>query len=321
MCLFVLFLASDEASADTRCVFRMSDGDFDFGALDPLAARQFDQAAKINAECVTMVPFSVLGLFTQPVRACMKIGSGSGGADTNWRYMVGPNGKKIRYQLYGSPKHVDPYEVGNYVGNNFSLAFRILSLFEWVPSSTSFDIHGWIPDQAGLEEGYYIDMVQAELIYTEVSIFTASGCNLNGAKSAKVTFPVRVQVKPYCALEVSQHIDFGTWQDLDQPRDQEGRVKVNCDTKTPYSLKLGWGDQGEAGKSRNMISGKEKISYNLFRDRQRTQLWGDQAGNMLANRTGTGSPVEIPVYARVPKQPTPSSGTYMDHVVVTLEYQ
>lgn len=70
-----------------------------------------------------------------------------------------------------------------------------------------------------------------------------------------------------------------------------------------------------------MISGNEKIGYNLFRDRQRTQLWGDQTGNMLANQTGTGSPVEIPVYARVPKQKTPSSGTYVDNVVVTLEYQ
>ncbi|UXN59967.1 spore coat protein U domain-containing protein [Phyllobacterium zundukense] len=267
----------------------------------------------------SFVIVSVLGLFQQPVRVCMSLGAGTGGTDTNWRYMVGPNNKKIRYQLYGQANHVNPYKVGTSVANNMTLGFSLIKLFQWVPSNSDFDIHGWIPDQTGLEEGVYTDMIQASFRYDEGA---GTDCSFTSGKTATASFQVRVQVKPFCALDVSQHIDFGSWQDLDKPRDQEGAVTVNCDKNTSYSLKLGWGGQGDAGNTRNMANGSEKISYNLFSDKQRSVLWGDKDGGKVPSAlTSDGNKKTFPVYARVPTQKTPSPGTYTDNVVVTLEYK
>ncbi len=87
MCLFVLFLASGQASADTNCTFSKSGG-LDFGNLDTLLGRQFNQTMQIDASCNTFVIIDVAGIFSQPIRACMSLDAGSGGGDTNWRYMV-----------------------------------------------------------------------------------------------------------------------------------------------------------------------------------------------------------------------------------------
>ncbi len=218
---------------------------------------------------------------------------------------------------------MNPYRVGTAVSNDMRLEFRIISHFTWVPSTSNFKIYGWIPETAGLEEGVYTDTVRPHSV-----MMNPEGCSslqvvsFSGGKTVMTALQVRVVVKPFCALDVSQHIDFGSWQDLDQPRDQEGSVTVTCDKSTKYSLKLGWGAQGQAGTTRNMANGGEKIAYNLFSDTQRNHRWGDEnGGEVKRDIQGDGNKKTFPVYARFPKQKTPSPGTYTDNVVVTLEYQ
>ncbi|RCW86465.1 Csu type fimbrial protein [Phyllobacterium bourgognense] len=321
MCLFVLFLASGSASADTNCAFNRSGG-LDFGNLDPGLGGSFNETMQIDANCQSYVVIDFVGIFSQPIRACMSLDAGSGGGDTNWRYMVDRNNKKIKYQLYGAANHVNPYRAGTAVANDMRLEFRFISLFTWVPSTSNFKIYGWIPETTGLEEGVYTDTVQATFRYDESGgWFFPSGCSFSGGKTATTTLQVRVHVKSFCTLDVSQHIDFGNWQELDQPRDQQGAVTVHCDASTKYAVKLGWGGQGDVNKTRNMANGNEKISYNLYRDDKRSQPWGDNATTgFLKDQQGEGKKKVIPIYARVPKQATPSPGTYADNVVVTLEY-
>ena len=65
----------------------------------------------------------------------------------------------------------------------------------------------------------------------------------------------------------------------------------------------------------------ETVTYGLYKDNARSQVWGDAAtpGSTVAG-TGSGAVQNLTVYGRVPAQTTPSAGLYTDTVVVTVTY-
>ena len=69
-----------------------------------------------------------------------------------------------------------------------------------------------------------------------------------------------------------------------------------------------------------MSQSSEQVTYGLYQDSGRTQVWGDSAGTNTAAGTGSGLAQTFSVYGRVPAQSTPSPGTYVDTVVVTVSY-
>jgi spore coat protein U-like protein len=58
----------------------------------------------------------------------------------------------------------------------------------------------------------------------------------------------------------------------------------------------------------------------LYRDAGRTNLWGDDDGVDTLGGTGTGAPVEIDVFGRVPMQQTAPAGDYADTIIVTVTW-
>ncbi len=70
-----------------------------------------------------------------------------------------------------------------------------------------------------------------------------------------------------------------------------------------------------------MTNGSDGITYGLYKDAARSQLWEDAntPGSTVAG-TGTGSAQSATVYGRVSAQGTPSAGAYSDTVVVTVTY-
>lgn len=95
---------------------------------------------------------------------------------------------------------------------------------------------------------------------------------------------------------------------------------VQCSTGTSYSIAMD-GGANPSGSQRRMQSSGEFVEYNLYQDSARAVPWGDGGGTgqVLAG-TGTGSSEEIIVYGRVPAQTTPSPGTYLDTVQVTVSW-
>ncbi|MBZ9601988.1 Csu type fimbrial protein [Phyllobacterium chamaecytisi] len=320
MCLFVLFLAPGTAMADTTCSF--TPPTVDFGVGDLVLDGKIDAKIEIKLSCETDIAFDVAGILGARIRVCMSIAQGTMGGNANWRFLADAEDNKLNFQLYGNPDHTVPYRPGIVNSGDVDVNWSLLSIGERKKGSGTFTFYGWIPVQKNIADGEY--KTELPVSYTYVGywwLFPPQGCNLSGAKSTSGNLKVRFIAKPRCTLDVSQHIDFGTWQDLQQPRDQQGEFRVMCPKGTNYDLKLGWGDQGVSNTTRYMSNGNEKINYDLFKDSQRSQLWGDAGALVLKGQKGDGLETAFPVYARVPKQNTPSQGTYNDHVVVTLEYQ
>ncbi|PSH57849.1 spore coat protein U domain-containing protein [Phyllobacterium endophyticum] len=319
ICLFVWFLAPEPASADMTCSFTGSQP-FSFGNVDFGLYSDSGQDGSMTVKCDDFVIFGFLNAFNSPNRICVSLNEGTGGGEAGWRYLTDTtNNNKVKFQLYTDKTRIESYKPDIAFGKDVAIDWGVLTVLSPVTGTANYPIYAWLPKQQNVPEGEYSTRITAHFKYMRKDGANPVGCNFGG-KSSSATFNVRVKVASRCSLDVTQHIDFGSWQDLNEPRDQEGKVAVTCDKGTSYKLYLGWGAQGDAGTTRYMANGDEKISYNLFLDKQRSNLWDGVFGGEKPSGGGDGNKRTFPIYARVPKQKTPSPGTYTDNVIVTLDY-
>ena len=103
-----------------------------------------------------------------------------------------------------------------------------------------------------------------------------------------------------------------------------GEVRVSCDAILPYTVKLDPGmNSGGAFIPRRMrrTGGSDTLTYSLFRDTARTEVWGDGTGSTYMQAgSGTGIPTVHTAYGRTPGQQTVPAGTYQDTVTVLVEW-
>jgi spore coat protein U domain-containing protein, fimbrial subunit CupE1/2/3/6 len=120
-------------------------------------------------------------------------------------------------------------------------------------------------------------------------------------------------------------VQFGQYDFLHgSPVDAIGSFIVNCSTGTPFTVKLGTGNNASTGfHPRRMRSamGGNPLNYNLFRDSTRTSVWGDSTDNTFV-QTGVGNDrdVILPVYGQLPGGQNVAPGLYRDSVSVTIEW-
>jgi spore coat protein U-like protein len=138
-------------------------------------------------------------------------------------------------------------------------------------------------------------------------------------QSTTAPFTVQATVDDDCALSVTQNVDFGTVGFLDSAVNGVGEIEVTCTNTTPYTVGL----TRQAGAlplgSWEMVNGAETVTYGLYTDVNRTDLWGAAPSDHVSG-TGHGNTQTLDVYGRVPAQTTPPTGTYTDTVVVTVTY-
>lgn len=132
---------------------------------------------------------------------------------------------------------------------------------------------------------------------------------------------VRVTIQASCELVSASDLDFGNATTMSSTIDQVSTLTVKCSNTTPYNVGLGVGTGGGTVASRRMAgSGGEYVTYGLYRDSARTQLWGETIGTDTATATGTGANQSMTVYGRVNVQGVPTPGSYSDVVTVTITY-
>ena len=136
------------------------------------------------------------------------------------------------------------------------------------------------------------------------------------ADTESASFNVGMEVVATCSINASD-ITFSTiTTGTTTVSDSEGQITVNCSNGAPYSVKLDDGSNFSDG--RRLASNGSFITYDLFKDVNRTAPWGTA---LFVSGTGNGSNQLLPVYGRIPSgQLVPEMGNYADTVVATISY-
>jgi spore coat protein U-like protein len=136
-----------------------------------------------------------------------------------------------------------------------------------------------------------------------------------------------------CSLSTTG-VAFGHYDvTLPTPDDTTGTLRVTCTrlagvdpSNVSYVLALSAGSSGSYA-TRQMPSGTNRLTYNLFANAARTQVWGNGAsatitvaGSLSYNGSQPSSSTSHTIYGRVPALQSVPSGSYSDTIVVTVTF-
>ena len=139
------------------------------------------------------------------------------------------------------------------------------------------------------------------------------------AATLSSTVDVSATVVTNCSISVSD-LAFGAYDPLgahaNQQLDGAAAVQVLCTRSASASVQL---DAGQSG-SRTLNGGAERVTYQLYRDANRTRAWSGQSGNIRLVSTSAREPQQFTVYARIPAGQQVTSGRYTDVVRATVYF-
>lgn len=312
----LVFLAAFFATAGARaqtCTFNVTN--VNFGNVDTLAGAAVDTTATVTITCSALLS-AIL-----PVRVCLNLNRGSGGATSTTRHMRNAANAPLNYGLFQDAARQIPW--GSIeepaLGNPVSLVFNNITL--GAPQTQTATIYARVlANQQSAATGLYTsDFRAAEVSFNYVAaLLLPPNCSNVTQNPTRPIFAVRATVVPNCSV-TAQNINFGNHGVLDTNIDATGDLGVTCTPGAPYTIALSNGLTGTSPTQRRMALGAQAVLYGLYLDAARSLPWGSSAGQLLSS-TGTGALQNVPVYGRVLPQLTPSPGTYSDTVVVTVAY-
>lgn len=311
--LFVCGLGLAPASALAQsCTFTTTSMSF---SGSPLPGAAINATATLTSTCTAL-----LGLFRQ-VLVCPNLNAGSGGtAASGARTMTGPTA--LQFQLYqDSARQV--------IWGSYGWAFsaRPPAIVVDIPAvlgtgTTTTTIYGQIlPNQTTAPLGAYSSVFSGAQTTFRYRYLDSNGCAAGTGTTATTSFTASLNVAKDCLVSAT-NVNFGSRGILNSNVNTTGEVTITCSPTTPYSVSLGNGQNGTAPTARRMRKGVglEYVTYGLYRDENRLLPWGDTIPTNTVAGTGNGLAQNIPVYATVPPQNTPSPGIYTDTVVITVTY-
>lgn len=137
------------------------------------------------------------------------------------------------------------------------------------------------------------------------------------------TLPVAVTVATGCSL-VTRPLTFdasvivGT-----NPIDATATITVKCTPDTDFDIDIDTGLYANGNSAnRRMFSASTNsyVSYDVYRDSPRNNVWGRGKTRNVAGNSGTGSPIDFVLYGRVQNTGKIAAGDYLDTLVVTLNF-
>jgi len=104
--------------------------------------------------------------------------------------------------------------------------------------------------------------------------------------------------------------------------DGSAAITVACSSGSPYTVALdngiGSGATAAARKMTGGIGGSDLLTYSLYTDTGRSNVWG---GATTVAGTGNGGTQTLTVYGRIPgSQLAASPGSYTDTVTITVAF-
>src|SRR5262249_42414942 len=116
---------------------------------------------------------------------------------------------------------------------------------------------------------------------------------------------------------------FGNYDPVSAtPLDASTTVSVICTNGTAWEVSMNaGGGTGATVAARKMTdAGSNLLTYSLYRDSGRANVWGVTSGANTVTGAGTGAAQSLNVYGRIPANQASPTGAYTDTVVVTVTY-
>jgi len=314
---------SPRADALTTCSATMTD--ITFGNVDPTGAL-VNTTATLNYSC-TYTGGLLGGLYGVYVRMCLSIGTGAAAGSTyNPRRMTNASSDAMNFQLYrdsGRSQIWGSVDNGTYPPRQQDLQFTIFSSGQ--TQSGSATLYGQVPSgQTGLGAGNYTDAfsgAHTKLSYNYNEALLSLGtypATCGTANNGTFAFTARADVQPQCRLTIATDLDFGSVPGLlVANRDQSSAISTTCTYRTAWQIGL---DNGQHGVRRMTGPGSYAVTYELYRDTNRSQRWGNTLNTDTLTGSGTSTTQTLTVYGRVPPQTAVAAGNYSDIVTVTVTF-
>jgi spore coat protein U-like protein len=150
--------------------------------------------------------------------------------------------------------------------------------------------------------------------------FSAAAAPASAGKNTN-TLPVVVRVVTGCSLQTFPLTFDASAIVGNNPIDATTHVLVKCTPNTSYSIDIDKGLNAN-GVNRRMFSASTGtyVAYDVYRDSPRTNVWGTGQLKNVTGNSGTGLPLDVLIYGRVPNTGKISAGDYKDTLVVTLNF-
>jgi len=283
-----------------------------FGSVDTLSASNVDITGTVNINCS--------GTANQTIQLCPNIGVGTGGlTESNRRMLSGANA--LTYQLYSTTWGGTIWGSDLITPNPPQPPVLTLTLSAAGVGSLSRTLYGRLfGGQSTVPPGSYSSSfsgAQAQLCYR-----VGGNCHSSCPNTANATFTVSATVPSNCLVSATT-LDFGSQGLLNANINATNTISVTCTNGTPWivSLNAGSGVGGTVLLRKMTGPGGATVTYTVYRDAARTQVWGDgTSGTFTVAGTGSGVAQAQTGYGRVPSQTTPAPATYTDTIIVTVTY-
>lgn len=212
----------------------------------------------------------------------MNAGMGAGASETQ-RYLTGPNGAKLGYEIYRDAAYSE------YWGNTATT------------------------EETGT--GNYNGTVYAQLASGQTG---PPGTYTDTVDTDTTQFTLTVVVEPACTISANP-LNFGNYSGA--VVNSTTTLSVTCTSSTPYDVGLNAGTASGATVTNRMMTGPggALLDYSLYSNSAHSTNWGNSTGSWVAG-TGTGSAQTLTVYGQIPANQHTVSGTYTDTIIATVNY-
>jgi spore coat protein U domain-containing protein, fimbrial subunit CupE1/2/3/6 len=121
-----------------------------------------------------------------------------------------------------------------------------------------------------------------------------------------------------CTL-VGGTLNFGTYRPEDSAATEgEATIHYDCPEGTAIRLSLSPGQHAQSSnRAMSRDGGGGTLSYDLYQDAARSQVWGDQ-GDAMSIASTPSDDTAVDVYGEIHAEQSAPPGTYRDTVLITL---
>ncbi len=161
------------------------------------------------------------------------------------------------------------------------------------------------------------------ILFIALMLIPAASALADGRATAKMD--VTALITPNCRMTLTP-LNFGDYDPLgansSQELDATATVTLTCTLNSVATITID-GGQHPAGSnlSRQLASTDQRLSYEIFRDAARTQVWASGSNALrYVSLTGISSASELTVYGRIPPGQEVAAGSYNDVVTATVDF-